>query len=355
VQATCLVLLSLLLIGGLAFVSPVAGLISAVVMLGLAGAIAISIRWHEWNAPPLSASFLSDGQIVIVNRRNVVRIIDSENRRLKREFRRQPNWISDVSHSSDGRYTVWAVQHPDGAGTEMHFGESASERPIHSVTTGSGYSSLLISPNGNLFGFLNYGDVCLWSARTGSELRWRGEALDGSLAVAFSGNGKYLVAAQDNFAVVHDLTSTERIHFLSEVDGTVSEVAISGEGRFVAAASDAILQIWDVTAMEPIHTVTATESRRMMFHPTGWHLAFAEDNRTGDAFVTYFDVANGKRVWASPLSEVEDFSSGGFSFSADGRYLIAVSSLGRLHRWILADDGQWSARDVLSRKGWLPF
>ena len=217
--------------------------------------------------------------------------------------------------------------------------------PIRMTLDGHGASVLSAdySPDGSRLATIGEdGTVIVWNAVTGEELlRMTGtsESIDfvSTKRVAYSPDGKLLVACDRNSVKIYDPASGGLITTLNGHQEYITAIAISADRRHIASGSlDGSVMIWDgsddYSSLQLAGHTDAIEE--LAFSPDGQWLATAGD----DAVLRIWDVLSGDL-----LQEYTDFSGvvGGVTFSPDGTYFAFTD--GSLHVWQLglnsAEDG----------------
>jgi len=350
-NAPCIFFL-LLLLGGITFASPVLGLVGAAIVIAIVLRNAIASHRDRARAESrrntsclISAYFVENGQIITISKGNIIRMLDAQTGLVEQTFRRDPDWIDAVAFSADGHYVVWAVEDPDGEGTSLCFGESLSPMAIHEVGSGDYISRLVISPDGNFFGYIGqHGKIELWAAKTGSPVPMLFEPLGELLSLDFSPDGN-VAFAFDNTVLLCQLPSGGLLRTF-EYTEPISSVIFSSDGQYMAVAGESGIRIWNYAAGTLTRNLKVrSATRQAVFSPESQYLAC--DEVSG---VSLWDVERGLCLWNRHPGNgwVECLS-----ISPDSRQLIGLGDRGRLYLWRLDGDGRLTSTQILSEKGWV--
>jgi WD40 repeat protein len=262
-----------------------------------------SVTFAEESPQVTAVAFRQDGQrLATACRDQTVRIWDANSGRLVRILPRQPNEVASVAYSPDGRY-------------------------LASATT-------------NLFNPHAYvrepGEVQLWDADAGREIRTLGGHTAGVFDVAFSPEGRYLASAcADGIVRIWDITDPSReARKLPEHAGHVRRVVfLPPDGRRLATAGGMSItapggipvpfgevKIWDLATERELHNLLGHTDRvrGLASSPDGRRLATASDDRT----IKLWDTTTGEEVFS-----LRGHTAGVLSvaFSPDGRRIVSGS------------------------------
>lgn len=167
------------------------------------------------------------------------------------------------------------------------------------------------------------GSGYLANSTTGKKLAVLGNGLSGIRSVAFSSDGKYVVAASDyHAAYLWDATNGSGVDVLRGHLGAVTFVVFSPDVvRVVTTSRDATARLWELSSGSTMavlsgHTGTVLSAA---FSPDGKRLVTASEDGTA----RIWDATNGRiqivlQSLDSPLS--------GAAFSPDGQRIITVSA-----------------------------
>jgi WD40 repeat protein/serine/threonine protein kinase len=171
--------------------------------------------------------------------------------------------------------------------------------------------------------------------------RTEGEGKGGFEAVAFSGDGRQLAAADTETGLtVWDLQGGQEIPAWRKPIKILSSVAASADGRYLAAgngytSSGGELWVWDAaTGKELVHLKAHTSQiLNLAFSPDGKRIATASYDHT----VKTWDAATGKELWALPAAGQWWYRC--VAFSPDGKHLATAGPWNVLKLWD-AESGQ---------------
>jgi WD40 repeat protein len=255
-------------------------------------------------SPPVTAvAFRQDGhRLAAACRDRTVRVWDANTGRLVRILPRQSNEVATVAYSPDGRYLATA--------TTNLFDPHAYEREP--------------------------GEVKLWDADTGREIRTLGGHTAGVFDVAFSPDGRYLASAcADKIVRIWDITDLSRkARMLPGHEGHVRRVVfLPPDGRHLATAGGMSfaapggipstfgeVKIWDLATERVLHKLRGHTDRvrGLACSSDGRRLATASDDRT----IKLWDTTTGEEVFS-----LRGHTAGVLSvaFSPDGLRIVSGS------------------------------
>jgi WD40 repeat protein/transcriptional regulator with XRE-family HTH domain len=189
------------------------------------------------------------------------------------------------------------------------------------------------------------GTVIVWNAADGTELlRLPGTTEPGDFVstkrVAYSLDGKLLIACDKNLVKLFELASGNLVKTLSGHQADVTAIGISTDGKHIASGGiDGSVLIWDVSTGESLQKLAGhTDAiEELTFSPDGRWLVTAGD----DAALRIWDVIAGDL-----LHEYTDFTGvvGGVTFSPDGKQL--AFSDGSIHVWQFTHDIQGEENEI---------
>jgi WD40 repeat protein len=193
--------------------------------------------------------------------------------------------------------------------------------------------SAVYSPDGTRLATIGSdGTVIVWDTSNGQEvLRMPGSTEPSDFVsrkrVAYSPDGKLLIASDRNFVKVYDPASGNLIKTLSGHQADVTAVAIGSDGKQIASGGlDGSAIVWDLSTGDSLLQLAghADAIENLTFSPDGNWLITASD----DATMKIWDVTTGDL-----LQDYVDFSGVvlGVTFSPDGKRF--AFSDGTIHVW----------------------
>jgi WD40 repeat protein len=359
-----------LIVAGLLFGFATVGVILAIVT-GLL--LLIGTAWFvhfRWSQPALKrnqveaaasrpvnimfASFIPNGQILIVNSESVIECYAPERWTRLSRLGRLPAYTSHHALSEDGRFLAWAKHETDGEQSSISLSEINTGNQVLAVEFDGYLSSVVISPNGSLFGLVDHiKGIHLWDGKVGKpvpvfvDTRSRAVSFVFAEFLVFSPDGRFLSGGEEDAVYIWDLEAKELVQVLGG-HSHISALSHSPDGTSLAVANDGKVRIWDIDSGEQLRVIERLYGVR--------HLIFSLDGRflAGDSNTQALwlaDANTGARLADSYVS-VARFRS--LSFSPDGRQLLALSEGARLYRWLLDDHGRFLSTEVLSDSNWVP-
>jgi hypothetical protein len=231
--------------------------------------------------------------------------------------------VRAVAFSPDGKLLAAAGGLPGRKG-EVKIWDAAAGTELRTI---AGHSDCIyavaFSPDGRHIATAGYDKLIkLWDAATGAEVRTLKDHIDAIYALVFTPDGRRLVSgAADRTVKIWDPATGQRLYTLSDASDGINTVAVDPSGKYVAAAGlDKSIRVWRLGDKEGelLHSLMAHEDAilRLVWSPDGQYLASAAADRTI------------KILRASDLSEVKTFSPQpdwvyGLAFTPDGKSLIA--------------------------------
>jgi WD40 repeat protein len=202
---------------------------------------------HSWSVT--SVAFCPDGKrLASASLDQSVKLWDLTNGKQLLDLRGQPGPVNAVVFSPDGKWFAGALSVEDQLGTPKR------------------------------------GDVRVWDAETGLEVRTFEAHATEVRALAVSRDGRYLASAGgDNKVKVWDTQSWEAIHILEGHTSWARSVAFDRDGRRLASSDgDGTVKLWDLTTGLEVLSLKGPHDRvkgphdqagSLAFSPDGWRLA----------------------------------------------------------------------------------
>jgi WD40 repeat protein len=358
-----------------------------------------------------SVHFLPDGKHVMANlNRNEVGIIDIESRRVIKKF--QVKDIDGFLISPDGKTLaeLWAYniqeQSPETRVQNIDSGQILWSTPISTDADRAAFS-----PDGRWLAMADWNDrVSIWDVNYGNlahTLDYSSEVTKLVFLMPEPTNANEipsLVSGDSSGRVrIWDFNSQSEVTRLESVEGQVSELSLSPNGRWLVTADGASYYIWDMSNGELIKRLPCPAGppgeSSFLFHPNGravimgcGDLLQVYDTQTWQVIseskgffpfimpdgrmiayywgeemqgepqaiqspgINFWDIGSHAVVLSLPLGpdEEEYGGIGPFTFSADGRYLAAITEMGDILVW---DTGTQELLFRLSghnARGWYP-
>ena len=159
--------------------------------------------------------------------------------------------------------------------------------------------------------------IQLWDLATGETIHIFSSDKSGFEEIAFSPDGKTMVAAGGTNKTAHlvDVASGQTVKLLSGHSAAVVDVAFSPDGKYLVTASvDSTARIWDVATGQTLHVLTGHSDpiTRMAVSPDGKYVVTGSADRTA----RLWDVAAGKQVRVFEHPKVIS----AVAYSPDGKY-----------------------------------
>lgn len=223
--------------------------------------------------------------------------------------------VVGLAISPDGRTAVSTHRE---AGMKLWDIASGQEIPSRSGGGFHGNGQIAFSPDGQLI--VSGSDMTLWDVNTGREiLRFAGSD-EPAVSVAFSPEGKSVVAlAENGEAILADVASGSEIRRLLPTSGLVVSAAFTPTRDAVLTASEnGSLILWDLMLGSEIQRFEGYEGTvtRVAFSDDGLTLVTGSDDGT----LILWDTATG-----DPIYRFQSFNNSisALAFSPDGRFLLS--------------------------------
>ncbi|MCG9891117.1 MAG: WD40 repeat domain-containing protein [Thermosynechococcaceae cyanobacterium MS004] len=208
---------------------------------------------------------------------------------------------------------------------EVDFTDAQFSQTVFAETFG-GVVGVAFSPDGKRFATSDTkGDIQIWDAQTGAQIRRCRGHQHWTWDVAFSPNGQYLASASDDYRVkLWDVETGQCLQTYEGHTNSVNAVAFSPNGQIIASCGqDATIRLWQVIPRTPtpaLQTLVGHQGRI-------WAIAFSPDGQTlasggEDCDLRLWDVATGRcnQTWKAHNHWVRSLA-----FSPNGQYLASSS------------------------------
>jgi WD40 repeat protein len=158
--------------------------------------------------------------------------------------------------------------------------------------------------------------IRLWDLDTGKTIRIFSGDTSGFEELAFSPDGKYIVAAggTDNSVYLLDVASGQTVRVFSGHTAAVTDVAFFPGGKYVVSGGeDSTARIWDVATGKTLHVLTGHDAAitRLAVSPDGKYIVTGSVDRTA----RLWDASTGKHVRVFDHPEVVS----SVAYSPDGK------------------------------------
>jgi|GEM_PF-3069471 len=210
-------------------------------------------------------------------------------------------------------------------------------------TGGRPVTSIAFSEDGKFLIAATVSDSYVWGVARGGALSHLHTEAMSSVSVAFGASGEALVAGSRNsFLYLWDVTHNKLIRtWRNQVIGHAC-VSLSPNGLFLASVSgQAALKIWDTSTGKQIHTLgrSSEPCRQIVFSRSHKNIRLAALQSSGNVLssstVQVWDVTSGaqlrKRIFHSQAVNV-------ISFTSDHSHIACGSRIGRLYVYDFGND-----------------
>lgn len=299
------------------------------------------------------AGFIPDGLILIVTSDGVIERYASEHWTRLNRIDSLPAYARLHALSADGCFLAWAIEQSDGGGSSVSLSEIKTGNQVRAAEFDGYLSSVLISPDGRVFGLVDHiGAIHLWDGENGepvpvfSDARSRAVGCRFAQVIAFSPDGRFFAAGEEDAVYVWDFEKKELVQVLGE-HSHISALSYNPDGTLLAVADDGKIQIWDPDLGEKLRVVEGLHGvQNLIFSPDGRFLV--GDNNTRTLWIA--DVNTGARLADFYIADAW-FRC--LSFSPDSRQILALSEEARLYRWLLDEYGRLVSTEMPVNGCWL--
>jgi RNA polymerase sigma factor (sigma-70 family) len=215
------------------------------------------------DGPDLARAALSpDGKLAAVSGKDgrVIVLVETATGRPIREMTGHISDLMGLAFAPDGRRLVsTADMHSDGQQSfddrRVRVWDVATGKLMHKIEGVRPHGTVAMSPDGRVlaiggtWGQETTGTVRFWDLATGKEMEDR--RLPGTSAVAFSPDGRYVVAADRDVRLIEAATAKLVQTFVSGA-GMVNGLTFTPDGRrLISAHDDGTALVWDLTVQAP--------------------------------------------------------------------------------------------------------
>jgi WD40 repeat protein len=227
-----------------------------------------------------------------------------------------------VSAHHDGQARLWDVHDPARVGDPRLLGQPAGRM-----------TDAVFSPDGKTIATAGFGQpIRLWSAASGKELSHLGKKGERGRGLAFSPDGRRLVAAEGKDAVVWDARTGEKLDVLTGHRGSVYAVAFGPDNEtdrplIATGSADNTARLWDGRTYAPLRVLLG-------HHDQVSAVAFSTDGRVVTA--SYDHTA---RVWDAETGALLTILAGeegvvaAAQISPDDKWVVTGGEQGVVRLW----------------------
>lgn len=323
-------------------------------LLTLAGHSNQTVAFHQG---VVTVQYAPDGSLIATGGTDgSVRVWDAETGEQVREIQGDAAVLS-VDFSLDGQQLVTGNWNGLAVIWEVSSGEE-----IMPLTPSQEIVSITYSPDGTMVAGSagSEGVARIWDAESGEELltlRGHEGVLDG---IAFSPDSQRIATASwDGSVRVWDANTGQELLRLDGHSGNVDGVAFHPDGiQLASASSDSTVRIWNTAPSYELFTITAGifgPPTMMSLSPDGSLLATGQF-LDGPTEVRLWDAHTGTHLRSLEIPEnvnaddtIREVQN--LSFSPDGTYLAAATSVGEVYLWTV--DSGTHTRTFAGHTGWV--
>jgi RNA polymerase sigma factor (sigma-70 family) len=282
--------------------------------------------WQSFGPPPPLTAFSPDGKVVVVGwPKRFLCLCDAQTGRPIARLNAAFTGMERVAFTADSQTIVVAT----GGVIEIYEGESGKAR--HTLRPAKPVFALAVAPDGHTLASASpfVSRVQIWDLESGKEKVSLQGAYPWANALAFTPDGKGLLAACLNRSLIHwDLATGQQISKGAGHLGIVRSLAVSPDGQHIATAGgDHTVRVWDASTGRQLQAFEAGwRSRSNDDEPGPMPIAFSRDGRSvvaldWDRTGIVWDVKSGEIVRRFGTTKGEILTVG---LSADARFAVAA-------------------------------
>jgi WD40 repeat protein/serine/threonine protein kinase len=251
-------------------------------------------------------------------------------------FRGHRSWVRGVAFSPDGKQVASSSSLPNMMG-EIKVWEAGTGREVRGLL---GHTSpafgVAFHPNGKQLASAGWDrNVRIWDLQTGKQVGLLKDHRQYVTSVAYSRDGKLLASAGgDNVIIIWDALTLQKLRTLRGLRAIVTQVAFAPDSRRLASASyGETIRLWDATTGQELYALRDTSGllEKIVFSPDGRTMLSAEFDGT----IRSWDVASGQQRFT-----IQGYPGiAALALSPDGRRLASAGFERPVHIWDL-ESGQ---------------
>ncbi len=285
-------------------------------------------RVGEFSGSGQTAVFSPDGQQVLTFQSNIVQLWDAATGQKTRAF---PNadglFDAGVALSSAGRYLLGvSAQHV------ARLWDVTTGQPVSVFDVGDRVRRVTLSPDGRyaMIAYIGVTGGRLWDTQTGQPVQAFGSPADMGGGVAFSPDGKTVLAGSPDHTVrLWDVITGSEVQRFSGHSDAVTSVAFSPDGtRIAAGGMDHQVLVWDVQSGALLGTFRGHTDivLSVAFSPDGKSVLSVSTDRTA----RLWDIRPPQRFIPLMGSDKAVLS---MAISHDSKYVLTGSDDGMARLW----------------------